>query len=78
MPTAIVLVNAEAGLETELAKRLENLPYVREVFLLYGAYDILARIEVQEMSRLSKVVLQQIRPLPGVRSTVTLVVMEPV
>ncbi|MEM2905286.1 MAG: Lrp/AsnC ligand binding domain-containing protein [Candidatus Bathyarchaeia archaeon] len=78
MPRAIILINAEAGTETELATRIKGLPYVQEVYLLYGAYDILVRVDVQEMNRLSQVVLQQLRPLPGVRSTVTLVVMDEV
>lgn len=75
MPTAIVLINVDAGAETELANQVRSLPHVQEVYLLYGAYDILAKVDVQTMTRLSDLVLQQIRLLNGVRSTVTLLVM---
>lgn len=45
MPLAFVLLNAEIGDEVEVLKALKRLENVKEAYLIYGVYDIIARVE---------------------------------
>lgn len=76
MPTAIVLVNTDVGAETSLKEKIGSFPEVKEVYLVYGAYDIVAMIESGRMEELRDIVIRRIRRLQGVTSTSTLIVME--
>ena len=40
MPGAFVLLNTELGSEDSIVKELRNLEGVKEVFQVYGVYDI--------------------------------------
>ncbi|MEM2843650.1 MAG: Lrp/AsnC ligand binding domain-containing protein [Candidatus Bathyarchaeia archaeon] len=76
MAIAFVLINAEIGSESELVEELKKMPYVKEAYLVYGVYDIIARIEAETMDKLKEVVTWKIRKLNKVRSTLTMIVME--
>ena len=71
-----VLINAEIGSESELVEELRKMPYVKEAYLVYGVYDIIARIEAESMDKLKEIVTWKIRKLNKVRSTLTMIVME--
>ena len=45
MATAFVLLNAELGAEIEVLNGLKMIDEVKETHLIYGVYDIIARIE---------------------------------
>ena len=76
MHLAFVLINAEIGTEDEILKALNKIPNVKEAYLVYGVYDILAKVEAESMARLKEVVTWKIRRLDKVRSTQTMIVME--
>jgi DNA-binding Lrp family transcriptional regulator len=71
--TAFVLLNAELGAETEVLDGLKLIDEVKEIHLIYGVYDIIARIEAETMDELRKVIGWKIRRLTKVRSTITMV-----
>lgn len=73
---AFVLINAEIGSEDELVKELRKIPNVKEAHLVYGVYDIVARVEAETMDKLKEIVTWKIRRLDKVRSTLTMIVME--
>lgn len=52
MPTAFVLINTEIGSEEEVATELRKLENVKDAFVVYGVYDIVARVEAESMDRL--------------------------
>ena len=74
MATAFVLLNAELGAETEVLKGLKDVKEVKEAHMLYGVYDIIARIETDTMQELKDVISWKIRRLDKVRSTLTMIV----
>ena len=76
MVLAYVLINSEIGKETELLKALKNIDGVKEVFSVYGVYDIIAKVEGKTVNELKEVVIAKIRQLNYVRSTLTMIVME--
>lgn len=74
--TAFVLINAEAGSETEVLRELSKVEGVKEVLQVFGVYDIIARIEAQDMHELKETILHCIRKRGGIKSTLTMVVSE--
>ena len=75
MITAFIMINAEIGSEDQLAGELRKLNNVREVHPVYGAYDIVAKVEAETMDQL-KEVISRIRKLDKIKSTLTMTVME--
>lgn len=71
MPRAYVLINAEAGAENAVLEALKSIQEVREAHMVYGVYDIIARVETENMEELKNVVSWKIRRLDKVRSTIT-------
>ena len=76
MPLAFVLINAEIGSEDAVQKALTKITNVKESYLVYGVYDLVAKVEAQSMTELKEVVTWKIRRLDKVRSTLTMIVME--
>jgi DNA-binding Lrp family transcriptional regulator len=76
MPMAFVFMNIDTGGEQEVLKQLQGIPNVREAHLVYGVYDLVARIEAETMDKLKEIVTWKVRRLDKVRSTLTTIVME--
>ena len=76
MPLAIVLINAEIGLEEELLRELRKLNNVSEAHAVYGVYDILAKVDAKTMKELKEVITSEIRTLKNLRSSLTMMVLE--
>ena len=76
MPMAFVLINAEIGSEEEVLKELKKVEGVVEAFVVYGVYDVVAKIKSDTMDRLKDVVTWHVRRLNKVRSTLTMIVVE--
>ena len=49
---------------------------INEAFLVYGVYDIIARVKADTMGKLKEIVTWRIRRLDKVRSTLTMIVVE--
>jgi len=73
---AFVLINAEIGSEEEVLKELKKVEGVVEAFVVYGVYDVVAKIKSDTMDRLKDVVTWHVRRLNKVRSTLTMIVVE--
>jgi len=76
MPLAFVLINADLGAEEELVGELKKITNVKEVYVVYGVYDIIAKIEADSMEKVKETVTWKIRRLDKVRSTLTMIVVE--
>ena len=76
MPLAFVLINAEIGSEDEVVTELRKIGNVKESYVVYGVYDIVAKVEADSMDKLKEVVTWKIRRLDKVRSTLTMIVVE--
>ena len=71
-----MLINTDAGAEDEVFEKLKELSQVTEAYVVYGVYDIVIRVETENMEKLRDFVTNSIRKLPKVRSTLTMIVME--
>jgi DNA-binding Lrp family transcriptional regulator len=76
MPKAFVLMNAELGSEDSLVNELKKLDSVMEVYQVYGVYDIVAQVEADTMDKVKETITWKLRKLNGVKSTLTMIVME--
>ena len=75
MPQAFVLMNAELGSEDSIVQDLKKLDGVKEVFQVYGVYDIVAQLEADTMEKVKETITWKLRKLNGVKSTLTMIVM---
>ncbi len=73
MAKAYVLIHTESGSETDVMKGLKKTNTVKEAHMVYGAYDIIARIEADTMADLKDSISWKVRRLDGVRSTLTMI-----
>ena len=76
MASAYVLINCELGSEEAVISQLKTLDAVKEVHGTFGAYDILAKVEADEVSVLRETITWKIRKIDKIRSTLTLMGIE--
>ena len=76
MPTAYVLINCEVDHKNEVMNQLDQLPGIFETVELHGAYDILARFDMQSVEELKDTIKFHIKKIPDIKSTVTLIAIE--
>ena len=76
MPMAFVLINAEIGAEQDVLNQLRKIKSVKEAYIVYGVYDIVAKVEADSMDKLKDNVAWSIRRLDKVRSTLTMIAVE--
>ncbi len=75
LPLAFVLINTEMGSMEETLKALSKIDNVKEAYMVYGVYDIVAKVEAESMTKLKELVTWKIRKLDKVRSTLSMIVM---
>lgn len=71
MEQALVLTTLNATFEYEALEELFKLDEVREAHFLYGPYDTYAMIEVKSTQQLQKIVINKIRKINEIISTIT-------
>jgi DNA-binding Lrp family transcriptional regulator len=76
MPKALVLMNAELGHENNVVDGLRKTPNVSEVYAVYGVYDVLVKVEADSMEKLRDTIATKLRRLEGVKSTLTMIIVE--
>ena len=76
MTRAIVLINSDLGTEKEIVNRIKMVPNVKEAHIVYGVYDIVAMVEAETAQLLKGTVQQWIRTIEGIKSTLTMMVVE--
>jgi len=76
MTTAYVLINCEMGYEAEVIDEIKQLEDVKEINGVFGAYDILVKVESANEKNLRDTITWKIRRLNRARSTLTLMVIE--
>jgi DNA-binding Lrp family transcriptional regulator len=76
MPEAFVLMNAELGSEESIISELKKIDLIKHVYQVYGVYDIVALVEGETMDKVKETITWNLRKLDGVKSTLTMIVME--
>jgi len=76
LATAYVLINCELGSEEAIISELKSIKGIVEVRGIFGAYDILAKVESGQVEALRETITWKIRKIPKISSTLTLMGIE--
>jgi len=71
---AYVLVTMKSGSEKDVLKEVSSFDEAIEVDLLYGEYDAIVKVSVEELSQLDKFLTDKLRTLPDIFLTTTMIV----
>lgn len=69
-------MNAELGKENKLVSELRQIPNVREVYPVYGVYDVVMEIEADSMEILRETITDKVRKIDGIKSTLTMIIVK--
>jgi len=72
MHVGFVLLNCDLGAEEYILDELHQVPQIKNAYVTFGAYDIIAEIHAQTQDEFEKTVSMNIRRLSRVVSTMTL------
>lgn len=73
MITAYLAMLVKPGEESTVADKLMKLPEVKDVDIVYGEYDIIAKIKVKDMEALQKFLITKIRKIDEIDRTSTMI-----
>jgi len=59
-----------------IVKKLKAVSNVKEAYMVYGVYDIVAKVAADTMDKLKEIITWKIRRLNKVKSTLTMIVIE--
>jgi len=76
MPMAYVLITTESGAVDTVLASLKKMDFVKETYMVYGVYDIIATVKADTLDKLKEIVTWNLRSLDKVRSTLTMIVVE--
>ncbi|MFC1774765.1 Lrp/AsnC family transcriptional regulator [Nanoarchaeota archaeon] len=71
---AYVQVSLDSAREREILDHLEKMDQVKEVHILFGEWDMIAKIELSNAEELGTFIMEKIRSVPGVKLTSTMII----
>jgi len=71
---AYVLLKVSSGAEREVCKKIADFDEVLEASIIYGEYDIIAKLSVKELESLEVFLSENIRSIPSVMLTSTMII----
>lgn len=77
MTTGYVLVNCDNSDAEHVIEQLKKIDSVIEADGVFGTYDIIVKVEVDDKNAFSKILSTQIRTIDKLKSTLTLMVSDP-
>lgn len=72
MPIGFVLIKAAPDYEHEVYNNLLKVPEIIELHPLFEEYDLIAKIEIEDLEKLGEIVRKKIKSVKGVINTKTL------
>jgi DNA-binding Lrp family transcriptional regulator len=70
---AYILLNTELGKEPDVVKALKGTTEIKNIYIVYGIFDIIVELEADTMDKVKEIVFNKIRRLDNVKSTITLI-----
>jgi len=74
MVLAYILMMVNSGSEGEVAKKIAEYEEVESVSIVYGEYDLIAKVRVRDLDDLDDFLTNKIRGLPQTLLTTTMIV----
>lgn len=72
MATGFVLITTKPGCEHDVRNSLDKIEHVANRWMLFGEYDLIAKIQADDEYTLTRVIVEEIRPISGIVDTKTL------
>ena len=73
---AWILISCEPGRERDVYLQLLDMPVVSEVSVVYGELDLVARIDFESEKDMSRMLIEDMRHVEGIKKTETLIAVE--
>ena len=74
MVLAYIMVRIDAGKERDVKSEVEKMSEVKDSHIIYGEWDLLIKIEVASVEKITEFVVEKLRKLKAVRLTSTMIV----
>jgi DNA-binding Lrp family transcriptional regulator len=71
---AYVLFKVASGTERDVAEKLTEFAEVVQADIIFGEYDVIARVTIDDLEKLEEFVSQSIRNVPNVLVTSTMII----
>jgi len=72
MHVGFVLLNCDLGAEEYILDELNQVPQIKNAYITFGAYDVIAEIHAESQEEFENTVSMHVRRLTRVVSTMTL------
>ncbi len=73
MAFAGVLLKIDAARSKEILNEIKEIKEVKNAFLVFGRYDMVAMLEAENVEEMGRIVIEKIAKIPGIKSTETLI-----
>ena len=73
MVVAYVLLIVKPGEEANVSEKLQNMKEVKDISVVYGEYDIIAKVEMENMEGLQNFLIKEIRAMDEIERTSTMI-----
>ncbi|MDA8546180.1 Lrp/AsnC ligand binding domain-containing protein [Euryarchaeota archaeon] len=73
MAIGFVLITTKPGSESDVRKALDDIKYVTDRWMLFGEYDLIARVQAEDEFVLTRCIVEEIRVIDGIDDTKTLI-----
>ncbi len=67
-----MLILTAPGRERDVYRRLQEVSEIKDLHLLFGEYDLIAKVNAEGFSAISNIVVDKIRSVEGVMDTITM------
>ena len=71
---AYILFKVSSGTEREVCHKLVGFDEIIQADIVFGEYDVLAKIETEDLAMLEEFVSQKVRNVPNVLVTSTMII----
>lgn len=78
MQSAYILIKTNLGNQNDVHAKITKIKGVKSADAVMGPYDIITKIEGEDIASLGKMVISKIQNLNGIRDTLTCIVIKPV
>ena len=70
---AFILISLRECDESEVKDKLNAMKEVKEVHILFGEWDLIAKLEIENADALATFVMKKIRTIPEIKITSTMI-----
>ena len=68
------MIQSEVGAEDRILYQIRQISSIKEAHIVYGVYDLIARLEANDMNTLKNEITEKIRKIDLIRGTLTMII----